>query len=232
MKKFLILILVIAMCGFAIKHFIPNGEVVQTSHSKTATNLLKFNKTKTKSYLSKITQIKTRPNNSYISGYNREKLFGGTWKNNSYSFGFPKEMKKCNTRYATLVLQATKIKWNKYTCFIISGTWFSPYTNKKITNKSKIDIDHFVPLSNAYQSGANKWSSQKRIRYANSPNVLLISDSSSNRKKSDSSPDKWMPEKNKCGYLVKWIKIKILYKLSATFSEKNYISSFLYKYCL
>lgn len=35
-------------------------------------------------------------------------------------------------------------------CMAQSGDWVSPYDNAKFTNASKLDIDHMVPLKNAW----------------------------------------------------------------------------------
>lgn len=36
------------------------------------------------------------------------------------------------------------------TCKVQSGTWVSPYDGVTVTSATKIDIDHFVPLENAW----------------------------------------------------------------------------------
>jgi hypothetical protein len=77
----------------------------------------------------------------------------------------------------------------------------------------------------AWDSGAYSWTKNKRLEYANSPKILIISDAKSNRIKGDKSPDKWMPQVNKCGYTVKWIYIKFDYKLTVTKSEMDTLST-------
>ena len=47
-------------------------------------------------------------------------------------------------------------------CAATSGTWFSPYDGATWTAASDVDIDHMVPLKNAWISGANTWTAAKR----------------------------------------------------------------------
>ena len=47
-------------------------------------------------------------------------------------------------------------------CAATSGTWFSPYDGATWTAASDVDIDHMVPLKNAWISGANAWTASKR----------------------------------------------------------------------
>src|SRR5215213_6279109 len=50
-------------------------------------------------------------------------------------------------------------------------------------NSSEVDIDHVVPLANAWRSGASSagWSTSDREAYANDPEVLLSTDAGTNR---------------------------------------------------
>lgn len=47
-------------------------------------------------------------------------------------------------------------------CTATSGTWFSPYDGATWTAASDVDIDHMVPLKNAWIAGANAWTTAKR----------------------------------------------------------------------
>ncbi|WP_371094995.1 hypothetical protein [Streptomyces sanglieri] len=43
-------------------------------------------------------------------------------------------------------------------CRAASGTWYSEYDGLTIDSASRIDIDHVVPLKEAWRSGASQWS--------------------------------------------------------------------------
>lgn len=56
-------------------------------------------------------------------------------------------------------------------CKVASGTLVDdPYTGRRVEfvrGRSKVDIDHVVALSDAWQKGAQKWDPEKRLRFAN-----------------------------------------------------------------
>lgn len=45
---------------------------------------------------------------------------------------------------------------------IVSGRWYDKYTGKYFDDPKDLDIDHLVPLKNAYISGASNWSKEKK----------------------------------------------------------------------
>jgi hypothetical protein len=63
-------------------------------------------------------------------------------------------------------------------CSITSGEWLDPYTGTTLEVSGDVDIDHIVPLANAWRSGANDWDESQREAYANDPGVLLSVDDS------------------------------------------------------
>jgi hypothetical protein len=86
-----------------------------------------------------------------------------------------------------------------------------------------MDCDHVVPLANAWISGARRWSPARRSRYANDSVVLLITSSHLNRQKGDSAPQAWKPPRRAywVTYAARWIRIKTLYHLTITRSERS-----------
>jgi hypothetical protein len=64
-------------------------------------------------------------------------------------------------------------------CAVGSGSLADPYTNLVIaftrgdTTSDAVEIDHVVPLADAWQMGAQQWSAQKRLDLANDPLELL-----------------------------------------------------------
>ena len=72
-----------------------------------------------------------------------------------------------------------------------SGYWVCPYTGKVFTDPRKMDIDHMVPLKEAWVSGASEWSKEQRVAFANDldyPDHLVATEASANRKKSAKDP--------------------------------------------
>jgi hypothetical protein len=88
------------------------------------------------------------------------------------------------------------------------------------TDASSFDIDHFVPLKEAWDSGAHAWDSGTRQRFANDLDYagsLIAVSASSNRSKGASDPAEWLPPNRsyRCVYLVTWVEVKLRWNLSA-----------------
>jgi hypothetical protein len=56
----------------------------------------------------------------------------------------------CNTREQVLKRDGTNVVTNS-ACASTSGSWFSPYDGATWTAAADVDIDHMVPLSNAWK---------------------------------------------------------------------------------
>jgi len=118
-------------------------------------------------------------------------------------------------------------------CAVVSGTLHDPYTGKDITfskdNASKVQIDHVVALSDAWQKGAQNLSAEKRLQLANDPLELLAVDGQANQQKSDGDAATWLPSNKpfRCEYVARQIAVKIKYILWVTQAEKDAIASVL-----
>jgi hypothetical protein len=112
-----------------------------------------------------------------------------------------------------------------------SPQWHSPYDDRILTAASQVDVDHVVPLANAWRSGADKWSPALRHKFANdlSSTQLVAVSVVANRTKGDQSPDQWVPPNiaYHCVYSRAWTHVKFIYGLSVTAKEKAALSSML-----
>ncbi|KAH6606048.1 hypothetical protein Trco_005201 [Trichoderma cornu-damae] len=136
----------------------------------------------------------------------------------------------CNAREYVLKRDGQDVQVNN-ACEAQSGTWISPYDNAVFTNASSLDIDHMVPLKNAWISGASSWTTAQRKALANDvsrPQLWAVS-ASSNRSKGDRSPDQWKPPLSSfyCTYAKSWIDVKSFYQLTITSAEKTALSGML-----
>lgn len=147
----------------------------------------------------------------------------------------PKGSSSCwNTREEVLSKQGSKIvyldsnkketKTKSKACSIKSGEWNDVYTGKKITDPSKIDIDHMIPLSYAAKHGGQGWDSSKKKDYANSlktPYHLLAVDAGANRAKGDKGPSEWMPSNKayQCNYVANWVAVSSEWGLTISKSD-------------
>ncbi|WP_205326472.1 HNH endonuclease family protein [Glycomyces sp. YM15] len=108
----------------------------------------------------------------------------------------------------------------------MTGEWVSMYDAETVTASGDIDIDHFVPLKEAWGSGAVDWTTEDRQAYANwqENNWHLVAvTASSNRSKSDQDPAEWMPEDETvwCAYIWAWVEVKTEWHLSVDQAEQT-----------
>ena len=111
-------------------------------------------------------------------------------------------------------------------CTVATGLWTSPYTATNLSSAASLDIDHLVPLANAYRSGAWTWDDDQRSRYANDlddPEQLVAVELGLNRSKGDSGPDEWQPPNRDtwCAYAQAWLRIKARWHLTVTSAERS-----------
>jgi len=143
----------------------------------------------------------------------------------------------CNTREEVLIAESqSKAQVDAYGCKVIEGDWLSPYDNVMHTNPSNLDIDHMVPLKEAWDSGAWNWTAAQRQTFANDlsdARALIAVSAGQNRSKSDRDPSNWIPPQKSytCTYLSEWVAIKARWNLSMDQSEFGRIKNLLTASC-
>jgi hypothetical protein len=83
-------------------------------------------------------------------------------------------------------------------CQPTSGSWFSPYDGATWLDPADVDIDHVVPLAEAWRSGANTWTTSRRQSFANDltgPQLIAVTDNV-NQSKGDQDPSTWQPPRS------------------------------------
>jgi len=130
---------------------------------------------------------------------------------------------RCDTRQEVLLRQNSQ---RSKTCGAETGTWFSSYDGLRFTRSGDLDVDHMVPLAEAWGSGAWNWSALQRQSFANDlyGYSLLAVSASSNRSKSDRDPAEWMPGRDLCRYVAQWVAVKYRWKLAIDTREKGSIA--------
>lgn len=128
----------------------------------------------------------------------------------------------CDARDAALIRDGKRVRVGSG-CYVSRGRWFDPYTGNVYYRPSDIDVDHMVPLAEAWRTGASRWSAAKRERFANAPLDVLSVEDNANQSKGDRSPESWKPPRTAyhCTYAKKWINVKYRWKLTATRVEKH-----------
>ncbi|MEU8419340.1 HNH endonuclease family protein [Micromonospora sp. NPDC048835] len=136
----------------------------------------------------------------------------------------------CNTREQVLKRDGTSVVVDS-SCAATSGRWYSPYDGATWTAASDVDIDHVVPLAEAWRSGANSWTTSRRQSFANDltrPQLIAVTDNV-NQSKGDQDPSTWQPSLSsyRCTYSKMWITVKYSWGLTLQSSEKSALQSML-----
>ncbi|HET6740076.1 MAG TPA: HNH endonuclease family protein [Kribbella sp.] len=136
----------------------------------------------------------------------------------------------CDTREQVLKRDGTGVTVDS-SCQPTAGKWYSVYDRTYLTDSSDVDIDHIVPLAEAWKSGASGWTQAKRQEFANNLTIaqLIAVSASSNRSKGDRDPSEWKPTNTSvhCIYAREWIWVKYTYKLSLQSAEKTALQQML-----
>ncbi|QBR04584.1 HNH endonuclease (plasmid) [Streptomyces sp. S501] len=132
----------------------------------------------------------------------------------------------CETRAEVLLEEATTKPVQGGKCKLTGGVWMSYYDEVEVTDAKKLDIDHMVPLAEAWDSGAYDWTSERRQAYANdlgSDRSLVAVTAKTNRSKADRDPAQWLPPAKSahCTYAADWTAAKLRWKLNADKAEKT-----------
>lgn len=130
----------------------------------------------------------------------------------------------CDAREEVLIAESLSQASTGSGCSV-RGRWVSAYDGFLTTDPSTFDIDHMVPLAEAWGSGAFKWNAKTRQAFANDlgyAGSLIAVSASSNRSKSDQDPAEWLPPAQSywCTYATEWIAVKYRWSLSVDRSEK------------
>jgi hypothetical protein len=132
----------------------------------------------------------------------------------------------CNTRAEVLLDEASEAPTVATGCKLSGGEWLSYYDGQEVADPAKLDIDHMVPLAEAWDSGASTWDAKRREAYANDQDAatsLVAVTARSNRAKADRDPAEWMPPlpDAHCRYVGEWTATKLRWGLTADQAEAD-----------
>ncbi|PZU02215.1 MAG: deoxyribonuclease [Gordonia sp. (in: high G+C Gram-positive bacteria)] len=117
-------------------------------------------------------------------------------------------------------------------CTVEAGTLNDPYTSTSFSfvrgqdTSARAQIDHVVALSNAWQTGAQQLTLEKRTDLANDPRNLQATDGPTNQQKGDGDAATWLPpnKSHRCTYVGQQVTVKAAYDLWVTQPEKDAIT--------
>ena len=162
------------------------------------------------------------------TGYSREE-FGNGWVDTDHN--------GCDTRDDVLARDLTDVTFEPGTqdCVVLTGTLHDPYGGSTISftrgqgTSEAVQIDHVVPLSDAWQKGAQSWDAAKRVEFANDPRELLAVDGPTNSSKGDGDAATWLPPDRgyRCTYVQRQVEVKAAYGLWVTPAERDAMAAVL-----
>jgi hypothetical protein len=140
----------------------------------------------------------------------------------------------CDTRAEVLIAESAIATGGG--CPVNTGQWTSYYDAVVWTNASDVDIDHMVPLSEAWDSGAHAWTPEQRRDFANDlaygPSLVAVTDNV-NQSKGDRDPAQWLPPAGAatCRYVAEWTAVKYRWGLSVDQGERTALQTLLQGSC-
>lgn len=162
------------------------------------------------------------------TGYSRDE-FGPAWAD--------VDRNGCDTRNDILArdLEGETFKPGTQNCVVVTGTLADSYTGTTIrfvrgnTTSSAVQIDHIVPLSDAWQKGAQQLSADQRRQLANDPLNLMAANGPTNSAKGDKDAATWLPPNKafRCEYVARQAAVKAKYQLWVTEAEHDSIAGIL-----
>ncbi len=107
----------------------------------------------------------------------------------------------------------------------VDGRWYSHFDGVWVEDASELDVDHVVPLAEAWDSGASGWGEATRRAFANDldePRSLIAVTASANRSKADRDPAGWLPPDDgyHCVYVADWVVVKHRWRLTVDRAER------------
>lgn len=160
--------------------------------------------------------------------YDRD-LFGQRWAD--------VDRNGCDTRNDVLGndLSNPVFKPGTRDCKVLSGQLIDPYTGESVdfvsgqNTSALVQIDHVVALGWAWRHGAESWSDEMRVRFANDPINLAAAIGSVNQQKSAFGPSEWVPAvpELRCAYVGRFIGVLDAYDLGINADDRAAAQSIL-----
>ncbi len=149
------------------------------------------------------------------TGYDRDRYFG-VWKDTN---------RDCQNTRQEVLIQETRaaLAYTSRGCTVSRGRWVTSWDNRVHSYASTVQIDHTVPVHEAWGSGARYWSQTRRVAFYNDlsdSRTLSAQTSALNSAKQAKGPEAWLPPANRCAYIGQWVAVKIRWGLRVDSVEK------------
>jgi putative cell wall-binding protein len=159
-----------------------------------------------------------------------------TYNRASFQHWIDADFNGCDTRQEVLIAESKTVVEMGSGCTVVSGTWYSWFDGATWTNPSDVDIDHMVPLSEAWKSGAYQWTAIQRKEFANDLTLAVALEAVTdnvNQSKGDKDPASWLPTAPdvQCQYATNWALVKYRWNLTIDASEQSALNGILSGAC-
>jgi hypothetical protein len=162
-----------------------------------------------------------------FAGYNRD------------LFHYPADLDhdRCDTRGEVLIRDSLgPVVVTPGFCIVTSGRWYSAYDGVTTTVAAALQIDHVVPLAEAWASGASGCSHAGRTAFGNDltdRRTLREVTVHANETKGDQDPAQWLPPlvSDQCPYIGDWISIKARWASTMDSAESTKLHAMLARQC-
>lgn len=136
----------------------------------------------------------------------------------------------CSTRSEVLIAEARRPPLMTEPCGLTGGTWFSSWNGVQRSKQSLIGIGSAVPLAEAWQSGARRWSPTTRRALTNDlgyRETLTVEANTVLRSRGSAEPQSWLPSRRaaRCDYVADWVAVKWRWRLSVDPRERKFLVS-------
>ncbi len=101
----------------------------------------------------------------------------------------------------------------------MGGRKYSPYTVEFFPSLNDAETDHIVALGEAHRSGLCAESLSVKRRFARDVLNLTLASPEVNRKKADKDLADWLPDANRCWFVMRVVEVKRKYALSMDLPE-------------
>ena len=110
---------------------------------------------------------------------------------------------------------------------VIGGYWVDAFTGEGLSDPRQVQIDHVVPVSEAYQAGGYGWGKGDRLAFMNDPDNLVVTSKNENQRKGRLLAGGYLPPKKelRAGFLGRVVKVKDKYGLALTEEELASVTS-------
>lgn len=105
------------------------------------------------------------------------------------------------------------------------GAYVSRWDGKKYEDPGRVEVDHLVPLAEAWSSGAWDWEPDTLAEFGGDVRNLTLLTAELNQEKGASDPAEWLPPAAngdvQYSYVRRWVAVKTAYNLTIDAAERE-----------